>query len=168
MMGLDLSLRGAALVVLGRRWVPGYWGHVLWERFTEAGELEGDERVAAIVGGVLGHMTDVRDVFVEEHAFAMSAMKHAFARAELVGAVKRAVYEHHGIRVVPVVASSARKLLFGKLPKMNREEIKATIRSGMEMMGSPLPDEDTRDAFIIANAGRYKLGLSCLAWGEPT
>ena len=161
-MGLDLSLRGAGLVVLEAGWVPGYWKHVRYERFTEQGKREGDERVEGIVLGICAQMSGVSHVFVEEHSFAMALGAYALARAELVGAVRWEMRRQFGLPVRPIVASSARKILFGKLPRMVSKETKALIGYELGKMGAPFPDEDTRDAFVVANAGWSRLGRTAI------
>ena len=157
-MGLDLSLRGSAMVVLESDWTPGTWKRTRAERFTMAGLLAGDERVAAIVEGIHNNIGEVGHAFVEQHAFSAGLLSHAMARAELVGAVKRELFRQYRITVVPVVASSARKTLFGKQPRMSRKEWKRFIWAQLDEMGAPFEDEDTRDAFVIANAGWMQLG----------
>lgn len=167
-LGLDLSLRGAGAVVLPGHWDPrNPWAGVELVRFTEAGKLQGSERIQAIVHEIwhLAVRTGVTRSFVEEHSFSKGLMQHAFARAELVGAVKHFLRQSLEIETVPHVASSARKLLFGPQPRRNSKEWKAFIAERLGALGAPFPDEDTRDAFLIANAGRYTLGMPCLAAG---
>ena len=167
-LGLDLSLRGAGAVVLPGCWDPSRPNAgVVAHRFTEEGRLEGRERQAAIVRGVwrLAVQQAVKWAFVEEHSFSKGLMKHAYARAELVGAVKNDLWSQLGIEVVPVVASSARKLLFGPQRRMTSREWKQFIQAGFGDMGLDLPDEDTRDAMVVANAGRHVRGLVCLSAG---
>ena len=166
-MGLDLSLRGSAAVVLPKGWNPAKpWEGISFERFGEPGKLEGEERVDAIVQRVAFLMGehDVDRVFVEQYAFSFSA-NAITAIAELVGVVKHYVWTHHLTKVVPIVASSARKTFFGPLPRMSRKEVKAFIAHELDKLGAPFANEDTRDAFLVGNAGRHKLGLVCLASG---
>ncbi len=167
-LGLDLSLRGSAAVLLHHDWDAARpWERISTERFGDEGELGGQERVEGIVEGILKLCSGRRvgHAFVEEHAFNMSAGKHFVARAELVGAAKHRLFVEVDVEVIPVVASSARKLLFGPLPRMDRKTGKAFIKDQLAKMGSPFPDEDSRDAFLVANAGRHSLGLPCLAHG---
>ena len=166
-MGLDLSLRGSAAVVLPKGWNPAKpWEGISFERFGEPGKLEGEERVDAIVERVAFLMAahDVDRVFIEQYAFSFSA-NAITAIAELVGVVKHYVWTHHLTTVVPIVASSARKTFFGPLPRMSRKEVKAFIGFELDKLGAPFANEDTRDAFLVGNAGRHKLGLVCLASG---
>jgi hypothetical protein len=167
-LGLDLSLRGAGAVVLPGDWDPRRPNAgVVAHRFTQEGKLEGRHRQAAIVRGIwqLAVRHGVTDSYVEEHSFSKGLMSHAYARAELVGAVKNELWTSLAIETVPVVASSARKLLFGPQRRMNTKEWKQFIAAGFQEMGLDLPDEDTRDAAVVANAGRHRLGLLCLSVG---
>lgn len=173
-IGLDLSLRGSGVVVLPSEWDPKKpWHDLSFARLGEEGKKEGFMRVSGIVGYVeqmveqcisVGARNRTK-VFVEEHAFSMGLQKYAYARAELVGAVKHALWGGYGIETYPVVASHARKLLFGKMPRMARKEWKKVIEVELGKMGAPFEDEDCRDAFLIANAGREELRLPCLAFG---
>jgi len=165
-LGLDLSLTGSAAVVLGSGWRPEEpTREVIHHRFGDEGKLEGIERQAAIVNGIwrLAIKEGVTRAFVEEHSFGKGLMKYAFARAELVGAVKLSLWSIDRLATVPVVASGARKLLFGKQQRMGSKEWKAFIRINFTNMQIDLPDEDTRDAYVVANGGRHVLGLPCLA-----
>jgi hypothetical protein len=173
-IGLDLSLRGSGVVVLPSEWNPKTpWRDLTYARLGEQGKLDGFHRVAGIVGyveQVVERSTSLEKrrrtkVFVEEHAFSMGLQKYAYARAELVGAVKHALWGGYGIETFPVVASHARKLLFGKMPKMSRKEWKKVIEIELGKMGAPFEDEDTRDAFLICNAGLEALRMPCLAHG---
>ena len=167
-LGLDLSLRGSGAVVLRGAWDPADpWVGFTHHRFTEEGTLEGAARRSAISLAVwrLAVREGVGRSFVEEHSFSKGLLKHAFARAELVGAVKEALWSTGHLDTVPVVASGARKLLFGAQRRMNSKEWKRFIEAGFTEMGAPPMDEDSRDAFVIANAGRHALGLPCLSCG---
>jgi hypothetical protein len=171
--GFDLSLTGPALVVLGPGWSP-----VSPMRGLDAHDLSmGKEaRLSARIRGIVKHAllalsphwdqesNDVR-VFVEQHAFA-SMGSYALERAELVGALEYALREEFGLSTGRVVASSARKLVFGKMPRMRTKEWKKYIELELPKMGVEIDDEDQRDAFVVANAGRYELGLPCLAHGD--
>ena len=166
---MDLSLTGSAIVLLPADWSPGDWRGIGWERFAEEGKLRGQARPSAIAKAVVSFVRKVEGeepptVFVEQHSFGAKS-NSVFDRAELVGAVKHELYTRFGIGVVPIVASHARKVLLGKLPRMTSKEVKAVIKIDLAKMGCELPDEDSRDAFICANAGRHELGLTCLAAG---
>ena len=163
-MGLDLSLTGSAACVLGAGWRPeDPWRGIVLHRFGEEGKLEGQARQTAIVLGVwrIAVREGVSKAAVEEHAFSKGLMQRAFARAELVGAVKESLASIP-LATVPIVASGARKLLFGAQHRMSTKEWKAFIGARFGEMGAPGMTEDERDAIVIANAMRYRLGLPFL------
>jgi hypothetical protein len=168
--GLDLSLRGSAAVVLGAGWSPiSPWrGGFASLRLTEQGKLEGQERCAAIVHALCAFVVGegATHVFVEEHSFSKGLMQHAFARAELVGAVKHSLWSIDHLPSQPVVASAARRLLFGPQHRMTSKEWKRFIEARFAEMGAPAMSEDERDAFVVANAGWVQLG--CCGFLSPT
>jgi hypothetical protein len=161
-MGLDLSLRRTAIAVVrsGRRKSNLFDNaHVV---VIEGGERIGTPRIAYIVGEIRKEVVAevVTDAFVEQHAFSMGKGSYALERAELVGAVKYMLLTDFGIEAVPVVASSARKLLFGKLPRMASKEIKRFVVNEFRKMGAPESwKDDECDAMAIVNYGRGELGL---------
>jgi len=166
-LGLDLSLSGSAAVWMPPDWSPERAWVVDHARMTDEGKLLGRERRRAIVDALL-RFADARRIdhaYVEEHSFSKN-QGMAFSRAELVGAVKDQFERQLGVVILPVVASHARKVLFGRVRKMNRAEWKAYLREAFGLLGWPagteLPDEDTRDAYVVANAGRHELGVECL------
>jgi hypothetical protein len=175
-VGLDLSLAGAGVAVLPSDRKPGFWNQVAWEWLGEEGKLHGPERVEAIVKKVVdivvrSHVLVGEEnpqhppwVGVEEHAFSKFAQKHAFARAELVGAVKYALHAK-GVFVAPIVATHARKVFLGPLPRMARKEIKEHLAYVLGQMDAPAEQwgEDVIDAFVIANCLRGERGMTCLA-----
>jgi hypothetical protein len=167
-MGLDMSLRGTGICILPGDWNPRRaWQSIALAQLGEIGKQLGIQRRSNIAHEVwrLAVREGVTHAFVEQHAFSAGLMKHAMERAELVGAMKEVLWHSLQIEALPIVASSARKLLFGSLPRMDRKAGKAYIKQALESMGGSFGDEDTRDAFIVANAGRAELGLPCLAAG---
>jgi hypothetical protein len=168
-LGLDLSLKRSAFCRIPSTWNPGEWNSV--HTGVIPGEGVGIQRISTIVevlyqvarkvafGDMTGH------VFVEQHAFAMAGGAFALERAELVGAMKLKFYQSLDLVAVPVVASSARKTLFGKLPRMKRAEWKKFVVHELQKMGAPWDDDDTCDAFVIANHGRGEVGLPVLSVG---
>lgn len=165
-MGIDLSFKNTAVVVLPAGWSPGDWCAVRSVRLSEEGKLAGQERVEAIVARIYERIEvyGVERVFIENYAFSFSA-NSITGIAEVVGALRHMVWCGRRQLVVPIVASSARKTLLGRLPKMSRKEIKKHIEIELGKMGASFEDEDTRDAFVVANRGRHDLGLACLAQG---
>lgn len=172
-VGLDLSLRRPGVCGLSGSWSPvDPWANVDVEAFPEVKDT-GSKRLLRITQGVEGFVEKLAGdprrppaVFVEQHAFGMAGGSFALERAELVGAVKVMVLRRWGVEVIPIVASSARKLLFGPQRRMSTREWKPFIHASFREMGAPGPwGEDERDAFVIANAGRHLLGAPCLASG---
>ena len=178
-VGLDLSLRRPGFCFLLPGWRPqDPWQGVRVEAVDEVKDA-GSERLLRITRAVerfivavwlSGEHPRAPAVFVEQHAFGMAKGSYALERAELVGAVKVMVREHWEVETIPIVASSARKLLFGPVKRVQVSKEnggwKPFIEAGLREMGAPEEwGEDERDAFCIANAGRHLLGLPCLAYG---
>jgi hypothetical protein len=165
--GLDLSLTGPALCVLPAGWAPGDWRAVQHLRVDVPQDLRGVVRVELIVEQLYKTLVErhlVQRVFIEQYAFAFA--QNAITNiAELVGAVRYRFWSSAGVAILPLVASSSRKLLFGKQPRMDRKTWKRFIEQQLRVMGAELPDDDTRDAFVVANHGRHSLGLPCLSVG---
>jgi hypothetical protein len=160
---LDISLTGTGACVLPATWNPADpWLGIAWERFGAAGKLQGEERVEGILEGVMHTLpSNHAGVFYEEYSFSKQHGKTR-ERAELTGVIRRELFTRYEIRMIPIVASAARKLLFGKTQSMNTDEWKTVIKYELEMMGSPIDDADSRDAFVVANAGRHHLGMDSL------
>lgn len=166
-MGLDVSLKGTGICVLPTDWAPGDWGSVKSVRLGDEGELGGMDRVTEIARRIQERVSvyGVNRAAIENYAFSFSANAITVV-AELVGAIRYELWTGQNLLVRPIVASSARKTLFGAQRRMNRKEVKHFISIEMKKMGCPLESEDERDAFIIANRLRHDLGLPCLAAGE--
>ena len=56
----------------------------------------------------------------------------------------------------PIPAASARKTIMGKLP---RRDVKKAVMARLDEWKVPKWTEDERDAFVIANEGRFRCGL---------
>jgi hypothetical protein len=168
-LGLDLSLRRTAAVCIPANW-DHEWSRVWWH-VPDSGETphnprEAIVRMLKIASAVcfFAQTQEAEHIFVEGHAFSMGGGAYALERAELVGVVKAALFGD-GHTVTPIVASSARKLLFGKLPAKGA---KVAAFTRLRAMGCPFAwKDDEADAFVIANAGRHALGLPCLAAEQP-
>ena len=162
-LGIDPSLRGAALVVMRRGWDPrDPWRRLWWHRFDAEGKLAGQERIVAIAIGIW--KTAVREgvehAFIEQHSFSAALGAYALERAELVGAIRRELWSIDRMEAEPVVASGARRLLFGRQSRMSSKEWKRFIGERFAEMGAPDMTEDERDAMVVANGGRYARRLS--------
>lgn len=166
-VGLDISLQCAAACAVPVDWALD-WAKVSW--MTVGGGLTKDasprdrvRRVQEIASEValfvktLSLLTAVPpDVMIEQYAFGQSHMAHSLG--EVGGAVKVAIFERTGLVTVPVVASSARKVLLGKCPKSTKEA-KAKVLAFLESAGATCPNADAGDAYAVAN---YKL----CEWGK--
>jgi hypothetical protein len=169
-IGLDLSLRRSAFCVIPSTWSPGDWERL----HTGVVQPEGDGilRIAAIIesfsmvvdGVYRGEL--VKHVFIEQYAWsAMGSSSKQHEIMEMGGALKLRLYQKFGLFTTSFNASSARKTLFGKLPRMKRAEWKKFVVHQLQKMGAPWDDDDTCDAFVIANHGRGELGLPVLSVG---
>lgn len=177
-MGLDLSLTRPAMAIIPARWNIGDWSSIYVSSLvvpplTKMGEglsvyemcRERYVRLEMIVQWVLncmrsGMMPD--HVFTEDYAFGQSSSS-VTKLAELGGVVKVAMF-NHGRTVIPVTASSARKLLLGKLPGKGagRGAAKAAVEAALHAAGSPCKNDDEADAFACANFGLSETGHAAL------
>ena len=174
-VGLDLSLRATGMVAIPRSWSEDHdWSSVKFDTVgaglprhaTVAEHVEHiDDIVARVAGFVYDH--DPEAVFIEHYAF--GAFGAGPNLGELGGVVKDRLVRVMGRDVRLVVASSARKLAFGKVPRGIK--IKEFIEKRMALVGAPFPTgkagEDTRDAFVIANFGLTELGLPAMTIPAP-
>lgn len=163
-VGLDLSLRstGACFVPAGwegdtRACAVGGWG-----RESDGTARDKARRMSEISAGVLAfvaqHVSPGGTVWAEEYAFAKGGQAHAAALRELGGAVKVKLYEELDVEVIPVVASQARKMLLGKLP---RKDVKEYVLRNLERLRGEMPywTDDQKDALVVANYGVGLLNL---------
>jgi Holliday junction resolvasome RuvABC endonuclease subunit len=162
-LGLDLSLTGAGIVV-----VPSFW-NLNWQRITvaQAGyklkqsstEHERFARIDAIEAVVMGvaAIHGCRVAVIEQHAFSKSG-GHALERAELVGVVKRSLFKA-GVEVFAYNATTARTLL-GKAP---RKDPKVWAHQRLYAMGAPRGwTGDQLDAFLQVNQHLSLVGGTAL------
>lgn len=163
-VGLDLSLRSPAAVLIPAGWELGNWHELSWWSGNfpppAPGDLAGQYArllhiTKTVVDFVVG--SGATDVFVENYAFSASSTS-VTKLAELGGAVRVALWRaEHLVR--PVVASQARKLLLGKLPK---EGAKVAVQRALYAHGAPFTNDDECDAFAVANLGLSELGLTAM------
>ena len=165
-VGLDLSLTRSAACYVPPGWEPGDWDSL---EFVTAGfEVKGRDPAAcarrlSVVANVMFEFvhwrvqqarSDELHVFLEDHAYGIGQSN--IVTAELVGCVKRDLYERLGIVALPVNQSTARKLLLGKLPPRERG---SAVAVALKAAGWPHRGSDVGDAFVVANAGRSDLGM---------
>lgn len=174
-IGLDISLTSAGIAVIPPRWCPGDWHNVATMAFgrglpKDASEKERVERCVDIATRLQVFASTVVDLAARNHgAVDIAIEQYAFSRmlsqahrlGEVGGLVKVFM-----MRTFPeasldaVVASSARKFLFGKLPAKN---IKKAVIAGLRSAGCPFTTEDEMDAFVVANYARSTRGLKAMS-----
>jgi hypothetical protein len=170
-LGLDLSLRATAMTAIPEAWAKGRrrfdWklirfgtiGGSLAKTSTIAEQIARAEQIAWTVAQ-FARDVGATDVFVEEYAFSQN---QAGARlvAELGGIVKRKLVVELGHKAIAaVIASSARKLAFGKIARGT--DMKKLVASRLEAVGAPFENGDERDAWVIANYGLTECGLPAM------
>lgn len=168
--GLDLSLQGAAAVV-----VPEDWG-IDWARCASlrvGHSLPCDASDADQLGRLMRIKLELfqflatngaTHVFVEQYAFSRGKSR-AHALGELGGVVKVDCLEA-GMPVRSVTASAARKLILGRLPPTRTKPgepkplgAKLATHTALARMGAPSGwTGDELDAFAVANWGLADLG----------
>lgn len=161
--GLDLSLSGCALCTIPAGW-GGDWQTIRSTRLpgikvaNKAPERERIDRIQTLARGAVGFVRDTRatHVWFEQYAFGRNGA-NARLIAEVGGAIKLALRQLD-VPVDAVVASSARKVVFGRCPQ---KDPKPFIQRQLEAWGCELPTHDERDAFVVASYGLSELG-------EPT
>jgi Holliday junction resolvasome RuvABC endonuclease subunit len=160
-MGLDLSLRQSAWCVIPPNW-RGNWGDLHTgcagaSLKKDATPLQQVERLDFIVNeiaiAIKNHSVDC--MYIEQYAFA--ATGQVFMLGELGGSVKLDIYRKTAMPCTPVIASSARKLIFGKCPQKGA---KAWAQARLKEMGAKFGTEDEADAFCVANYGVADCGRS--------
>jgi Holliday junction resolvasome RuvABC endonuclease subunit len=169
-MGMDLSLRRPAAAVIPARWRIGDWGDVsTWvEDFDETPKSDAERyvRIIRIAGAVrdmaLMHRVGRDDVWVEDYAYSRSSS--SVTKLGELGGVARIELFTHGRTVRAVTASSARKLLLGKVPKKDQ---KLAVQAALKLGGAPFwEDPDVCDAFAVANWARSEQGLPAVTFAE--
>lgn len=162
-VGLDLSLRGAAAV-----YVPAGWSMDLgWDaldRLHVGYEGGSNERRVARLADIseaierFVNRNRARHVFVEDYAYSLGA-KSGMVLAELGGAVKACLYGGPNIVTEPINVMTARSYLLGKLPRGKGAVAKRLAEVMAEMCLPTTWTADERDAWVIANIARSQLGM---------
>lgn len=180
-VGLDLSLRATAAVLIPPRWQVGDWRRLAW--VVTGHKLPNDASLLAQVARLVKIELDVQEfvllariregapgeVVVAVEQYAMSPGKgqgRAHAAGELGGVVKVGLWRCLAVVCRPVSPASARKLLLGVGTGPGiKEEVYARLRAH----GAPFPPSpherrtsDVADAFAVANWMRGDLGLPAL------
>lgn len=167
-MGLDLSLTASAAVVIPHKWKLGDWKrlktHVVGSNLLqEASQNDKLARLDLISLELVyfARANKVTHICVEQYAFSQK-LTRAHALGELGGVVKLDLKRELGIVAEPVVASSARKFLCGKLPQ---KDVKAFVIAQLKMMGANFKTDDEADAFVVANWCLSETGQVALSVG---
>lgn len=157
-VGLDLSLNAAAVCALPVNWqyqmaeirthVVGYG---VAKTDDEDARVERLDRIAASIVAFC-KANKATHVAVEEYAFSQGQSR-AHALGELGGVVKLEIRRAFGKAPLPIVASSARKLLLQKA-RMKGVKDKTYVVHNVRRLGSIAMrwTDDEIDAFVIANA----------------
>jgi hypothetical protein len=169
-LGFDLSLAAPAAAALPLDWRPGDWKRV--RTFTHypiapktddlRGQLVRYQEIAnwaCDVAAGLGGPGRRPQTFVESYGFSKNTA-NASRLMESGGIVKMALFSRFGIVMQPVNASTARKLLLGKVPKGDgRGNQKLAVQFVLDRAGAPKQwDENICDAVCVANAGLSAAG----------
>jgi hypothetical protein len=169
--GIDLSLTGAAIVVIDAvRWAdaPGDWraidytsrvGYKLEKKATPQQKAERLDVIATEVIGTLRRFgVENGSAFVEDYSFAAPYGAHQLGE---IGGVVRLGAHRIGCTLRPVNHASARKVLLGV---GTGKGIKEATHSALERAGygEMLRTGDELDAFVVANFGLSELGLPAL------
>jgi len=166
LMGLDLSPTASAAVAVPLDW-DGDWrriarltvGESLPRNASDSVRARRCETIATrLVAFARAH--GVTDAWIEGYAF--SRAEHAHTIAEVSGVVRLELVRA-GIGLHTVPASSARKLLLGKVP---RSEAKAAVYAAFRAAGAPIETFDEGDALAVANFGLSEAGGYCFAQGQ--
>lgn len=160
-MGLDLSLRAAAAVVVPADW-DGDWKRVHSKVIGEALSNEATLAERAMRNWSLSKQLScfainhhVTDVFIEGYAFGKGGRSDSVHKlAELGGVVKlELVLQNRNIHIAHM--GTARKLLLGKCP---RQGAKMAVFDAFVAAGKRFESLDESDAMACANYGLAELG----------
>lgn len=166
-IGLDLSLTNTGLTACPNDWAGDWTQAAAWERGAKkpAGDTE-SAAVARVADLALDIVTAVirlshpsphseTSVWIEERVWARQ--KGVGRNAELAAIVKHELVRK-GFGLHMVVASSARKLLLGKVPRLG-VDAKNAVQATLRQAGCPVEwSQDQTDAACIMNYGVYQSG----------
>ena len=168
LMGLDLSARAAACMIVGTHW-DGQFSRVATRTFGEslakdATDLERARRCELIADQIVGFAQGllVTEAWIEGYAFSRHDSAHTIGE---VGGVVRLELVRAGIAIHTANMGTARKLLLGKCP---RKGAKVAAAQALRAAGSPAWTLDESDAFVCANLGLSEhAGAFCFATTPP-
>jgi Holliday junction resolvasome RuvABC endonuclease subunit len=163
-LGLDLSLRRPAAVVIPHSWELGAWNDLARLSF-EPEEPKSDRERYMRIGGIVTRMI----AFAREHGATYAGVEdYAFSKssssvtklAELGGHARVEFLHRMGLVLRPVVASQARRQLLGALP---RKDAKLAVQVALWSAGAPFANDDECDAFCVASFMLTEVGLVALS-----
>lgn len=158
-LALDLSLRSTGVVAVPHTFAADLdWSTVEHAVITTYALPQGASvvasigRILAIEGQVIQALERIQPdmIALEEQAFSQRGA-HARELGELTGVVKAGIVSTlagMGKPLLTVTASTARKTLLGKVPRVGAKE---RVHEVLTEMGAPWVDRDRSDAFVIAN-----------------
>lgn len=165
-LGVDLTMSGGlGLCALPLNWDLD-WSRVVVERVPGLKGAPDGLRLSELARGALrfASLHRCRHAFAEGYLTARAF--RATSIAEVGGAVRLALHENLELATQLVPLSSARKLLFGAVPRGAK---KGDYHERLAAMGAPTSrwSHDEADAFVIANWGAAELGACALATPPP-
>lgn len=183
-LGLDLSTRAAAAVVVPLDWA-GDWSRVRWtvagEALTKgASDYDRARRTETIATKIVAFARETGSVDARLEGYAFDQKTAAHTLGELGGVVRLELLRA-GVSIHTSNMSSARKLLLGKLPPAKRFTpkgqpfVSAKQACVLALAAAGAPDEwiqqkglDLVDAFVAANFGlSFVGGAHCFAQEPP-
>jgi hypothetical protein len=172
-LGLDLSTRAAAAVIVPANW-NGDWQLV--RRLVvglpldrQASDHDRAMRTRHLSDQLTSFAVDYRvgSAFFESYGYGMRTAAHTLG--ELGGVVRLSMLEA-GLVIRTANMSSARKLLLGKIPR-GPGAAKAAVYRALRAAGMPFgPSKtalDEADAFVCANWGLSEQGCYCFVQADP-
>jgi Holliday junction resolvasome RuvABC endonuclease subunit len=165
-MGLDLSVRGAAAVAIRFTWHGDWRGVHTFKCGAALTRAATDDERAARLAKIakqlvrFAQVQNVTEAWIESYAFS----RNGAHTAGEVGGVVRVALADAGIRLHTAQMSSARKLVLGHVPR-GRDAIKAAVTAMWEAagVGAGAADDDIGDAMVAANMGLAQAGAYCFA-----
>jgi Holliday junction resolvasome RuvABC endonuclease subunit len=164
-VGLDLSLHGAAAAYLPPDWEPGDWATVQTKFIGYEGgdEDRNNQRLVDIVVPLTMFVARLKAKHVAIESYALSKkMGRAFALGEIGGAMRFNLAQQLGISAVTVNQMSLRSFFLGaKLPR-GKGAVPKAVHAALKSLGVPWENADEADAMLAASYHRTSLGMTGL------
>jgi len=159
-LAIDLSLRGCGIIVLPTNW-GGHWHNIHHQTIGEklGNDATPQQKLGRLVR-ISSEILAIAEMFRPDHAvvehYSFNARGHHMDLGELGGVVKHQLATKLGLVAQPVVASAARKVIMGSVPRKGAKD--ATL-AYLRKIGMPLEwTDDEADAFVVANYASSALG----------